>query len=830
MLEKTHQPISPADAAAWLAMALEIDSSLGHSPESSPPMIDNYRLEARIGSGTGGTVYRAVDESSGEEVAVKLLRGEANDVDTFLRFRQEARILSHVRHPNIAVVRGFGTFEFDGRTNAYIVMDLVAGPHLGEWRASPSRTAMERIAMMEKIASAVEFAHRRGVIHRDLKPSNVRIGSDGEPIVLDFGIAHVSDPDTRATGLETATGRMLGTPAYMAPEQIGAGSDAVDTRFDVYALGVMTFELLAGSSPIEVGGLPFLRALETIRTARPARLGDLDRTLRGDIEAVVDHALAKAPGDRYASAGEFAVDLRRIIAGESVGVRLAGPATELLRIAKRYKKTAAATLCSLIVVVTLLVATARSLQRAWRADAEATQGWTKWLDFAADLQEIEVSAETRRAFASFVADWSADLDPDAMQTDERKALVARTLDVMSDIELAAGRRESALEKRLRCLLIVDEIARTNADDLEAMRRLSRASVKVGDLHKEAKDYSRASIYYDRSFEIDRDLLRRHPGHVGVCDDWAWTLLRRATLLTMKARHQEATPYYDEYESACRQLVSLSPTLASSRFTLGRALLVMAGVRRDQGLPISVISRYVDEALEVARALVGESGEIADYRRLLNQSVQWSARIAVSVGDQTASVERIDEAAAITSSLLRNDPQAATSWALVTDLQRTLVAAFRREGESAASPYRASLRALVVLDVEVVRRDPEFGAHRDNLIADANELFIAENGVGDSKGAAAAVQHCLDAADGVVPIETLDSVSRILVARALTLPEAGSRRNVGHARLLVEAALQVLETTGGMNRELYDVVALVFDAAGDGAAAAVARERARNLRR
>jgi formylglycine-generating enzyme required for sulfatase activity len=306
------------------------DSALPGPPErplSPPPSIEGYQLLHEVGGGGQAVVYKAMQESTGRVVAVKVIPG-----GPFVnsrrrgRFNREVEILAALHHPNIVGIIDRGRTS-DG--SFFLVMEYVDGHCLGEHAASNLEAACDQRALLRlfaKLAAAVGAAHERGIVHRDLKPSNVRVDSRGEPHVLDFGMARwlANDEEHPTSGRTiTFTGQIVGSMPWACPEQADGSADGVDARGDVYALGVMLYVALTGDFPYPVYG-PIREVLDNIAKVTPlppSKAVKVD-TPRGDIapglDSIVLTALAKRPQDRYASAGEMAADIERHLNGHEV--------------------------------------------------------------------------------------------------------------------------------------------------------------------------------------------------------------------------------------------------------------------------------------------------------------------------------------------------------------------------------------------------------------------------------------------------------------------------------------------------------------------------------
>jgi tRNA A-37 threonylcarbamoyl transferase component Bud32 len=275
----------------------------------SPPDLPRYEIGERLGEGAAAVVYRAWDRELGRPVALKVLRDTADVRRTLrARFHREAKIAAGLDHPNIVRVYDLG--EVDGRL--FMVMELVEGSSLDARLSDPSTPLGEKLRLLEKAARGVAHAHARGVIHRDLKPANILVDRAGEPKVGDFGISLGLDSEPRLT----RTGEPLGTPAYMAPEQVRGDGDPT-VRTDVYALGTILYEILAGRPPHGAGSLPELYRKILDEDPAPPRSPSA-------ATAVALKALSKDPAGRYADAGDFADDLSRVLRGEPARARRPG--------------------------------------------------------------------------------------------------------------------------------------------------------------------------------------------------------------------------------------------------------------------------------------------------------------------------------------------------------------------------------------------------------------------------------------------------------------------------------------------------------------------------
>jgi tetratricopeptide (TPR) repeat protein len=422
------------------------------SPLTLPPTekpgdrIGRYKLLEQIGEGGCGVVYVAEQgEPVRRRVALKIIKLGMDTKQVIGRFEAERQALALMDHPNIAKVLDAGATE-TGRP--YFVMELVRGIKITEFCDQSKLTTVERLHLFIQVCQAIQHAHQKGIIHRDIKPSNILVtlnepGSPGVPKVIDFGIAKATQGRLTDYTIYTAFEQFLGTPAYMSPEQAVMTSLDIDTRSDIYSLGVLLYELLTGKTPFEqkellAAGLDEMR--RTIREKEPVKPStrltqdlastssrqqlEIVRLVRGDLDWIVMKCLEKDRSRRYSTANGLAADIQRHLSDEPVVARPPSKLYEFQKTVRRHKFGFAA--CAAIIGVLLVgvFVSAREAARAWRAEWEQIR-----LREAADLEKQKAQREANKSWqvAQFLKDMLNSVEPRTAQAYDT-VLLRRILD------------------------------------------------------------------------------------------------------------------------------------------------------------------------------------------------------------------------------------------------------------------------------------------------------------------------------------------------------------------------------------------------------------------
>lgn len=395
--------------------------------QATPSVVGRYRIIRRLGEGGMGVVYEAEQDHPRRKVALKLIRSGVAGRETLQRFEREAQILGQLQHPGIAQVYDAGLARVESAAGIqdgqpFLAMELVPGESLARYVQRRDFGLRQKLELAALVCDAVQYAHQRGIVHRDLKPANIlvveadvergtspagKVSAESvatrgprEPVllpkILDFGVARLVGEDSHLATTSTEVGQILGTLSYMSPEQVAGDSRLVDTRSDIYSLGVILFEMLTGKLPLEVPSHSIAAAGRVIQWDEPRLLSSLDVRLRGDVSTIVSKSLEKDVSRRYQTAGELATDIRRYLSDEPI---LARPPTAiylLRKFARRHRPLVIGVCVALFAVVLGLIGTSWFAIEATRArrfaDARAEELRSEL--YASRIQQAQRIVET----------------------------------------------------------------------------------------------------------------------------------------------------------------------------------------------------------------------------------------------------------------------------------------------------------------------------------------------------------------------------------------------------------------------------------------------------
>lgn len=667
-----------------------------------PSRIGRFRIARLIAQGGMGAVYEAEQDRPRRIVALKVIRPELASASTLRRFEREAEVLARLHHPGIAQIYDAGTADHGAGSQPFFVMELIRGEPLLRHAQTHHLDQRARVELLARVAEAVDHAHQRGVIHRDLKPANILVDESGQPKVLDFGVARATDPELQTT-LRTDAGQILGTLSYMSPEQIAGDPGAVDARTDVYALGVILYELLTGQLPYELSLKTIPEVASVIRDQDPARMSSIDRALGGDIETIVMKALEKESLRRYASAGALAEDLRRYLARQPIAARQPSKLYQLRKFTRRRPELVGGLIAVFLTLSLGVIGTTLGLIRATRQRDLANASMVR-----AETSRKAAEHEAQRALRvnAFLQSLLASARPGPKGTG-RDIKVADVLDLAA-IDLASRfKDEPDLEMEARSTLGQTYLSLGLYKEAEA--NLKRARELVATCGPERKrdgllitdrlawTYSASRQDLEKGEELARSALteaRRdlgaiHPRTLSLMNTLAFNLILQWKLDEADSLLQELLPALREQPAESREipLSAVLTRLATIRNLKGDdagADALMRGVHAQPGSKeISTEDLTQRSSFAAAEILVNEGKlqeaedvyrkALAQARRILGRDHFESLTIGTRLADLLRRMNKQSEAFALYKEWLDysrshvpwEDGTFARSWLLAT---------------------------------------------------------------------------------------------------------------------------------------------------------------------
>ena len=296
-----------------------------------------------IAEGGMGRVYEGRQEKPKRTVAVKVMRPGFAAPSLLKRFEYEAEVLGRLEHPGIARIYSVGVYQIGKAQVPYFVMEYIPNAKpLTEYANDLKLPTRQRLDLFRSVCDAVAHGHQKGVIHRDLKPSNILVDATGQPKVIDFGVARATDSDMALTTMQTDIGQLIGTLQYMSPEQFKADTNDIDVRSDVYALGVILYQLLADNMPYDLTKKAVHEVARIVQEDAPRPLSSFNRTLKGDVAVIAGKCLEKERDHRYSSAGEVGADIGRYLSGDAIAASPPTLLDSLGRLARKHRIAASA--------------------------------------------------------------------------------------------------------------------------------------------------------------------------------------------------------------------------------------------------------------------------------------------------------------------------------------------------------------------------------------------------------------------------------------------------------------------------------------------------------
>jgi len=680
----------PVDAASQALLdTLQLDEG---------SRLKDYRLVRRLGQGGMGVVYLARREADYEQyVAIKLGRNIL-DREESVRFQRERQILAQLNHPNIARLLDGGTTPAQ---TPFLVMEYIDGDQIDHYCRQKPCGLIETLSLFQSVCDAVSHAHQQLVVHRDIKPSNVLVQRDGTARLLDFGIAKIIDPLTG--NAETCTQVM--TPAYVAPEQIKG--QAVGTPTDVYALGLLLYELLTGdrAQPVsadnlselnrvvtEVEPTPLRRALKresSLLTPAGRALVSSGRAWQNDLQNILERALDKESARRYASVAALATDIENLksgnpvdASGDSLGYRL----TKLAR-KYRYRFAALAVAVTSVVVLAIGLTVATLMANQARDDAERRLSQSEALvrfmlgDLRSQL-EPNVSLQVLDALSEKAMGYFLSLDP-ADQTDASLAQLALSLRQIGEIRLSQGRVAEGRSAFRRSMELSRSLHERAPDEGQRLFDLGQSYFWLGFAAHRDAEFEAARVPFTRYLEISRTLVERDPERLDWLLELSYAYNNLGTLDQRSGQFERARQQFQRSLEIKQRLVASQPDnllwqneladtlawLADTAAALGEltraaehqaerlALVTTLAATQPNNFHLQRSVGYASLALarqrlalgqfEQVSSLIGQSIALADQRRRADaENLQWvedAARARLDLARHEILVGRLPQA-------------------------------------------------------------------------------------------------------------------------------------------------------------------------------------------
>lgn len=510
----------PTSRPGASAIELEVFDAAGARPAaefadrvaaSMPERIGPFRVRRRLGAGGMGVVYEAEQDHPRRTVALKIVRAAAGSSEAARRFEIEVQSLARLRHPGIAALHQVGVQEGAGGAEPWIAMEFVPGARsITEYADECELGRDARLVLLASICDAVHHGHLRGVIHRDLKPDNLLVDERGQPKVIDFGVARSADISDVTARDRTRTGQWVGTPRYMSPEQCSGRNRDVDVRTDTWALGVIAYELLTGSTPHGESD-SVVTMVRRITEDDPPAPHRFDRSLRGDVDAVLLRALEKNPDRRYQSASELGEEFRRIVEGRPVDALRHRRSYLVRRWAWRHRRglVSGIVAASLVAIIGIAASSAMT-ERSQRRHLQSLFGL---LD---QREQIRDQFDPLRAAPEEVMTWERALDrldPDGTEAADLDLADLRLL--LAELWLIVADHDRAYEAAMAALRL-RELDRDGdpADLAQARHTLGQAEFWRGSYADAAHHYETAIANWESARGEHRSSLALSLDHLG----------------------------------------------------------------------------------------------------------------------------------------------------------------------------------------------------------------------------------------------------------------------------------------------------------------------------
>ncbi len=675
------------------------------------PEVEGYIVLSELGRGGMGVVYKARQKKLNRIVALKMvLSGAHAGQDQLARFYTEAEAVAHLQHANIVQI--YEVSEHGGLP--YFSLEFVDGGSLSDRIDGKPQPVDEAARQVELLSRAMAYAHAQGIVHRDLKPANVLLSKDGQPKITDFGLAKRLESDSS----QTKSGTLMGTPNYMAPEQARGEVREVGPLADVYALGVILYEMLTGRTPFM--GASILDTLQQVRNHEPVPPSRLQPSVPRDLETICLKCLQKEPAKRYAEAEALAEDLRRFRAGEPIVARPVAAPERLWRWCKRNKRVAALMFTVLTLLVSLAVGSSVAAIKIYREQAE-TERQRQAAVAARNLADEKAAAET--VARQLAEDAQKEADENAKVAGEQAGVALTTLQTLIDkvqkqLDDAPGNQQLKKELLQTAMTGLNQVAQRAEKSGATGATMAAAHMKLGLIYKQLGQTEEAWKQFMRCHEITQARLQAKPDHDARKSNVAATLTVLAEM--SQDLHRDMNAALDYYKQALEMREELfrhphagdgelDPTVVKQG--LAEAYTRVGTTIFRLGNPADA-NEYFHKAVELRQALAEAAPDNSAIQQDLARSYHALGEMYFRLNRITDAREHYGKSLELRERFFEKDSK---NFKLKQELARLygmLGERYLRSGETAAA--RPLYERALVLSQELVDLDPKHVDYRRDL--------------------------------------------------------------------------------------------------------------------
>lgn len=690
----------------------------------------HYTIESEIGRGGMGAVYLATrnDGEFDQQVALKIVRQTVADSHVIERFRQERQILASLNHPNIAGLLDGGV---SAEGEPFIAMEYVDGHTLLDFAAANRLGIKGRLNLFLKVCAALTYAHQNLVVHRDIKPGNILVDRNGEPKLLDFGLAKLIDESLGSDKMRTQTVFRALTPAYASPEQLRG--EQITTASDVYALGVVLYELLTGTRPFQFDGKNLDEIIRTVATTDPSApsanpRSEIREQMKGDLDNIVLKALRPEPERRYTSVEQFADDIRRYLAGLPVIARRATLYYTATKFARRHRVAVVAGFLILTTVATGVTLTVREKRKADRRFNDVRR-LANSLIFEVDSEIQKGPTKGRAMIAQAALEYLDSLTQESGNEDDLLLELAAGYLKVGDIQGKPYRpnlgdtigAETSYEK---ARVILQTLVDSNPASLEARRFLSLAHQSLGRVQQRNDKWDAALDNEGRAVELSEAIVAAAPSNAAYRSLLADNYVQYGAALYQTGRgatiddHHLAIEYFRKALDIHNSLTSEDPENAEHRYAagvdyefVGIAFNRLGDLTGDIGHYRTALENHLKE-FEINQALAASDPSNAAYRRIVADAYGEVGLSQLKLGNTAEGLLNYRRRLAIFESVRASDPSNVEA---ARDLINTLVDIGKALAKNGNTPEALTqFQKAVTLQHSVVAAEPANAEARDAL--------------------------------------------------------------------------------------------------------------------